>query len=70
MFSSRKLTGIAALEYLRDILESCIPDDAYVIERIISKDLKIGMGGNINKVFPKLIEETPYMGAKPFDTQL
>jgi DNA ligase-1 len=38
-----------------------------VIERIIEKDLKIGMDSSINKVFKNLIEETPYMGAVSFD---
>lgn len=69
-FSNRVLTGSEAVFYLNYILSSVLPDDAYVIERIIDKDLKIGMSGNINKVFPKLIEETPYMGAKPFDAKL
>jgi DNA ligase-1 len=68
--STRKYTGEAASDFLYDILNSLTADDGYVIERIIDKDLKIGMGSNINKVFPKLIEETPYMGAKPFDTKL
>lgn len=69
-FSNRVLTGSEAVFHLSYILSSVLPDDAYVLERIIDKDLKIGMNGNVNKVFPKLIEETPYMGAKPFDIQL
>ncbi|MEK6828885.1 MAG: hypothetical protein AABY15_02080 [Nanoarchaeota archaeon] len=68
--SNRDLTGHAASEHLKSILETSTPDDAYVIERVISKDLKIGMGGNINKVIPGLIEETPYMGAKSYDKAL
>ena len=65
--SSRELTGIAGIDHLKSLLSTSTPDDAYVIERIIEKDLKIGMGtSNINKVFPKLIEKTPYMGAKSF----
>lgn len=67
---SRELTGYESSQYLKNILVGLSVDDAYVIERIIDKDLKIGMSGNINKVFPKLIEETPYMGAKPFDIKL
>lgn len=65
--SSRKYTGHAALEWLQSILNSLSEDDAYVIERIIEKDLKIGMDSSINKVFKNLIEETPYMGAVSFD---
>jgi len=67
VLSSRQVTGKDASDYLSSILSSLESRDAYVIERIIDKDLKINMGSNINKVFPKLIEETPYMGARPFD---
>ncbi len=48
------------------LLNSVSLDDAYVIERIIDKNLKIGMDSGINKVIPNLIEETPYQGAKSF----
>lgn len=66
--SSRELTGAAASEHLTKILESLEPDDAYIIERIIEKDCKIGMGTTfMNKVFKDLIEDTPYMGAISFD---
>ena len=59
------------LDHLVNILSSLTQEDAYVIERIIDKDLKIGMARtNINKVFPKLIEKTPYMGAKSFSEKL
>ena len=69
--SSRDITGGTASEYLRAILESSEPDDAYIIERIIDKDCKIGMGtSNMNKVFPKLIEDTGYMGCRPFSVEL
>lgn len=69
--SNRELTGHNAIAHLKDILSSVKKDDAYVIERIIEKDLKIGMGtSNINKVFESLIEKTPYMGAKPYDIKL
>jgi DNA ligase-1 len=43
-------------------------DDAIIIERIIGKDLKIGLNtSTVNKVWPKFIEETPYMGAIAFN---
>ena len=66
--SNRVLTGTDASNYLANILSNQTPENASVIERIIDKDLKIGMGSNINKIIPGLIEETPYMGAKPFDS--
>lgn len=69
--SNREVTGGDAISLLKMILEGTSANDAYVIERIIDKDLKIGMGtSNINKVFPKLIEKTPYMGAKSFSEKL
>ena len=68
---NREVTGNAAIDYLTWVLSSVSSDDAYVIERIIEKDLKIGMGRtNINKVIPKLIEKTHYMGASSFKEQL
>lgn len=67
----RTFTGHQAIEWLQSILNSLTSDDAYIIERIIERDCKIGMGtSNINKVFPKLIEKTPYMGAKPYEAKL
>jgi len=69
--SSRELTGHSAINYVSNLLESLSSDDAYVLTRIIDKDLKIGMGtSNVNKVIPGLIEKTPYMGAKSFSEDL
>lgn len=69
--SERIITGYAALDHLHNILAKLGEDDSYIIERIIDKDCKIGMGStNINKVIPDLIEETPYMGAKSFSKKL
>ena len=66
--SRRFVTGNEALNYLQETLSNLEPDDAYIIERIIDKDPKIGMGTTfINKVFKDLIEDTPYMGAVSFD---
>jgi DNA ligase-1 len=66
--SNRYVTGNEALNFLQEILSNLAPDDAYIIERIIEKDPKIGMGTTfINKVFKGLIEETPYMGAIAFN---
>jgi DNA ligase-1 len=65
--SSREYTGHNAINFLKEILCGSTRDNAYVIERIIEKDLKIGMDSSINKVFKNLIEETPYMGAVSFD---
>lgn len=69
--SKREVTGHDAIAYLKTILTHLDKDDAYIIERIIDKDLKIGLGTTyINKVFSSLIEKTPYMGAKSYDIKL
>ncbi len=69
--NARTFTGQAAVELISNTLRNLSKDDAYIFERIIEKDCKIGMGtSNINKVFPKLIEDTPYMGAKAFSEEL
>jgi len=66
--STRKVTGHSAIGHLVHLLCSCVADDAYIIERIIEKDCRLGMGTtNINKIFKDLIEDTPYMGAISFD---
>lgn len=66
LISKREVTGGEAHNLLGIILSHLEADDAYVIERIIDKNLKIGMDSGINKVIPNLIEETPYQGAKSF----
>jgi hypothetical protein len=69
--SSREVTGDEARLFLKEILESLTPDDAYIVERIIEKDCKIGMGTTfMNKVFKDIIEDTKYMGAKSYDIKL
>src|ERR1044072_367690 len=69
--SNREVSGHLAIQHLTNILQYSNTDDAYIIERIIDKDCKIGMGTtNINKIFPGLIEKTPYMGAVAFEVEL
>jgi len=71
LLSERKVTGHEAIQHLKEILMCCEPDDAYIIERIIEKDCKIGMGTrNINKIIPNLIEKTGYMGCKSYSKKL
>ena len=66
--ANREVSGDAARDYLASIQASLSADDAYIIERIIDKDCKIGLGTTyMNKVFKDLVEETPYMGAISFD---
>jgi len=66
--TGRVYTGSEAINWLIVLLSGVSSDDAYILERIIEKDCKIGMGtSNMNKVFKNLIEDTPYMGAVSFD---
>lgn len=67
---TRALRGNQAIEHLAFILSCLKPEDANIIERVVKKDLKIGMDSGINKVIPGLIEETPYMGAKSYSEKL
>lgn len=69
--SNQVLRGNDASDYLRELLSNLSSDDAFVIKRIIDKDLRIGLGvTNINRIIPNLIERTPYMGAKSFSEKL
>lgn len=66
--TDRSYTGTEALNWLVVLLNALSSDDAYILERIIDKDCKIGLGTTyMNKVFKGLIEDTPYMGAVSFD---
>jgi ATP-dependent DNA ligase len=68
---TRKVTGSEATGYLKSLLTSLSSEDAYILERIIEKDCKIGMGTTfMNKVIKDLIEDTKYMGAKSYDIKL
>ena len=47
--ASRKVTGGTASVLLQSLLQSVTVEDAYIIERIIEKDCRLGMGTtNIN----------------------
>ena len=63
--SNREVTGNAASQFLKELLEKLDKNDGIVIQRVINKDLKCGINATtINKIFGKgFIKETPYMGA-------
>ena len=68
---NRIYTGDDARLFLSHKLASLNKEDSNILERIIKKDLRIGMGSrNINKVIDGLIETTPYQGAKPYSAKL
>lgn len=69
--STRKLTGNAAIEFLANLLGQLDVDDSEVLERVIGKDLKVGVTGTTaNKVWPNLISEYPVMLCSAFDQKL
>lgn len=54
--SSRELTGHAAINALTNVLEHLSSDDAEVLSRIVSRDLRMGCSAStINKIHPGLI---------------
>lgn len=60
-FVTRIWTGNEAVEMLETMLNNLSEDDAYVIEKIIGRDLRVNVGrSNINKVFKNLIIKPPY----------
>jgi ATP-dependent DNA ligase len=70
-FSTRKVTGHAAIALLRTTLESLSKDDAIALERIIKKDPRCGaQTSTVNKVWKKLIPEYPVMLATAYDEKL
>jgi len=69
--SKRVVTGNAAINHLKMILESVTADDAYVIERIIEKDLRCGVSeATVNKIWPGLIPTYPVTLASGFDEKV
>lgn len=69
--SSRKKTGNDAINYLSNILSMLSEDDAYIIERVIDKNAKIGLGTRmLNKIWPDLIEKVGYQGCKAYSKEL
>lgn len=66
-FARRELTGNAAIEHLRSLLSQLNEDDAFVLERIIQKDLDCGVQtSTVNKVWKGLISEYPCLLAQGF----
>ena len=69
--STRAVTGNAAIEFLAKLLSSLTADDAKVLERVISKDLRCGVSeATANAVWPNLIHEFPCMLASAYDQKL
>ena len=67
---TRQVTGNAAISLLATILGSVNIDDAVVIKRIISKDLRCGVAdATVNAVIKDFIPSYPCMLARAFDAK-
>lgn len=67
----RYYTGKDAMNWLLNTLKDSTPENQELIRRIVLKDLRMNCGTKImNKVWPGLIETTPYQGCKPFSRGL
>lgn len=68
--TSRQVTGNQARHYLDALVSMLSYDDACVIKRIINKDLDCGVNeSTINKIWPGLIYEHPYMRCSSFNAK-
>jgi len=67
--TSREYTGNAAIEQLQKILSVLTEENAEVIKRVVTKDLKCGVSiATVNKIFgKKFIETYPCMLASAFN---
>jgi len=67
-FHDRVYTGNRATNQLQFILENLADDEGFVIERIIGRDMKVGvLASTVNKVWPKLIPVYPVMLCSAYD---
>jgi hypothetical protein len=68
---NRVVTGNAAIDHLKLTLEMVSPNDALVIERVISKDLKCGVStATANEVWMGLIKDYPCMLCSQYEQKL
>ena len=71
IFSSRAITGNAALSALSKILENSLPENRSVLERVVKKDLRCGVAvGLVNKALgDKLVSKYPVMLASSYNAK-
>ena len=66
--TNRVMTGHAAINFLENLDRKLSEDDSEVLKLIISGDLKCGVGTKtINKVWPNLVYEHPYMRCSSYN---
>lgn len=62
VLNNRDITGDEAKQAISDYLSTLSEEESELVKRIIKRDLRAGISTKtINKAFPKLIKETPYM---------
>jgi len=70
ILKNREVNGNEARALVQKTLTELNSEDADVFERILKKDLKIGMNKKlINRVWEDLIPITPYMGCRPYNVK-
>lgn len=68
--ATREVTGNAARERVDQALSALSEQDAEIALRVIGRDMKCGLGAkSINKVWPDLIYEHPYMRCSSFSAK-
>lgn len=69
LFVERELTGYAAINHLKNILENLPIEQSKILEQVVTMKLGIGLSlQNLKKSFPNVdFFEAPYMGAKAYD---
>lgn len=66
--SNRTYTGHDGIGWLKDTLEGTTSSNAIILERIIKRDMRVGISAStINKVWPSLIPQFKIMLAYPQD---
>lgn len=64
---NRTITGNKAKEHISNIFSSLLNEDAEIFRNVIKRDLRCGISAStINKAFPNLIYEHPYMRCSSF----
>jgi DNA ligase-1 len=68
LFSSRELTGNAAMKHANDVAKMLSYKDAVIFDRILKRDLRCATTDSLaNKIWPGLIETFPYQRCSSFN---
>lgn len=68
--ATRNITGNSAISELCNVLSKLSQEDFIVIQRVLGRDLKCGVGRTlVNSVIPNLITKVPYMRCGVFSSK-